>query len=128
MSLRDLQGKLRITRIETPEGDAMRVSGFVRDRLDEEGEADSDRFDAILRRFETLFPGVADPAQASLETVAHAVSRNGLPMIGKTRLPNLFLNTAPGTQGWAHACGAGKSIARIMSGLRPEFEFAFREL
>ena len=55
----------------------------------------------------------------SLETAVHAVSSNGLPMIGKTRLPNLFLNTAPGAQGWINACGAGKSIARIVSGLGP---------
>ncbi|VTU13311.1 D-amino acid dehydrogenase small subunit [Variovorax sp. SRS16] len=126
VTLRDRQGKLRIMRIETPAGDSLRVSGFARDRLDEEGEADSDRFDAILRRFEQLFPGAADTAHATLETVGHAVSRNGLPMIGKTRLPNLFLNTAPGAHGWVHVCGAGKSIARIMSGLRPELEFAFR--
>jgi D-amino-acid dehydrogenase len=49
-------------------------------------------------------------------------------MIGKTRLPNLFLNTAPGTPSWINALGAGKSIARIVSGLRPELEFAFRGL
>jgi D-amino-acid dehydrogenase len=126
LTLRDRQGKLRISRIETPAGDALRISGFVRDELGEEGEADSDRFDAMLRRFEQLFPGAADTAHASLETVAHAVSKDLLPVIGKTRLPNLFLNAAPGARGWAHVCGAGKSIARIMSGLRPELEFAFR--
>jgi D-amino-acid dehydrogenase len=126
LTLRDRRGKLRITRIETPAGDALRISGFVRDDLGDEDAADSDRFDAILRRFEQLFPGAADTAHASLETVAHVVSRDLLPMIGKTRLPNLFLNTAPGARGWAHVCGAGKSIARIVSGLRPELEFAFR--
>ncbi len=44
-------------------------------------------------------------------------------MIGRTRLPNLFLNTAPGARAWIHACGAGKSIARIVSGLRPRVHF-----
>ncbi len=55
-------------------------------------------------------------------------SSNRLPMIGKTRVPNLFLNTAPGTATWTHACGASKSLARIVSGLRPELDFAFRGL
>jgi len=75
-----------------------------------------------------LLPGAADTARASLATEMHAVSTNRLPMIGKTRLPNLFLNTAPGTPSWITALGAGKSIARIVSGLRPELQFAFRSL
>jgi diaminopimelate epimerase len=27
--------------------------------------------------------------------------------------------------GWTHSCGSGKSIARIVSGLEPEVDFAF---
>jgi D-amino-acid dehydrogenase len=27
--------------------------------------------------------------------------------------------------GWTHSCGSGKSIARIVSGLKPELDFAF---
>ncbi len=126
VALRDRQARLRIRRVETPAGDCLQASATVRASLDEENEHDSDRVDAILQRIETLLPGAADTAHASLETVVHAVSRNGLPMIGKTRLFNLFLNVAPGTRGWINACGAGKSIARIVSGLRPELEFAFR--
>ena len=126
IALHDRQGKLRITRFENANGVHLQVSSTVRVSLDEQSEPDSDRFEAILSRIKTLFPGVADTAQASLETATHAVSSNGLPMIGKTRVPNLFLNTAPGTPTWAHACGASKSIARIVSGLRPELDFAFR--
>jgi D-amino-acid dehydrogenase len=37
----------------------------------------------------------------------------------------LFLNTGHGTLGWTHACGSGKSIARIVAGLAPEVDFAF---
>lgn len=48
-------------------------------------------------------------------------------MIGGTRWPNLFLNTGHGTLGWTHACGSGKSIARIVSGLTPEVDFAFTQ-
>jgi D-amino-acid dehydrogenase len=35
------------------------------------------------------------------------------------------MNTGHGTLGWTHACGSGKSIARIVSGLAPEVDFAF---
>jgi D-amino-acid dehydrogenase len=51
-----------------------------------------------------------------------------VPLIGGTKLPNLFLNTGHGTLGWTHACGSGKSIARIVSGLAPEVDFAFTGL
>jgi D-amino-acid dehydrogenase len=128
IALHDRQGKLRIARVENANGVYLRVSSTVRVSHDEQSEPDSDRFEAILRRIEALFPGMTDTAQASFETAMHAVSRNRLPMVGKTRVPNLFLNTAPGTATWTHACGASKSIARIVSGLRPELDFAFRGL
>ena len=51
-----------------------------------------------------------------------------MPLIGRTKLANLYLNTGHGTLGWTHACGSGKSIARIVSGLAPEVDFAFTGL
>ncbi len=33
--------------------------------------------------------------------------------------------TGHGTLGWTHSCGSGKSIARIIGGLKPEVDFAF---
>ena len=48
-----------------------------------------------------------------------------MPIIGRSKLANLYLNTGHGTLGWTHSCGSGKSIARIVSGLAPEVDFAF---
>jgi D-amino-acid dehydrogenase len=48
-----------------------------------------------------------------------------VPIIGQSKRPNLYLNTGHGTLGWTHACGSGKSIARIVTGLAPEVDFAF---
>lgn len=128
-SLHDQSGKLRIKRIETHEGDALRVSALVRAvKGSEPSETDSDRFEAIKRRVNLLLPGATEIAQAQFQTTVHTVSADGMPLIGKTRLRNLFLNTAPGAPGWVNACGAGKSIARIVSGLRPELAFSFTNM
>ncbi len=128
VALHDREARLRIRRIDAPGGECLRISRIVRVGRDERAQSDADRFEAMLRRVDALLPGAGDAARASFETAAHAVSRTGLPVIGKTRLGNLFLNTAPGARGWTNACGAGKSIARIVSGLRPELEFAFRRM
>jgi len=48
-----------------------------------------------------------------------------VPLIGRTRYRNLFLNTGHGTLGWTLACGSGKAIADLISGHRPEVEFPF---
>jgi D-amino-acid dehydrogenase len=53
---------------------------------------------------------------------------SNVPLIGRSKLPNLFLNTGHGTLGWTHACGSGKSIAHIVSGDKPEVDFAFTGL
>lgn len=86
------------------------------------------RCDAILRRVEQLFPGAADTAHAQFWSGLRPATPGNLPIIGRSRLPNLFLNTGHGTLGWTHACGSGKSLARIVSGLAPEVDFAFAGL
>jgi D-amino-acid dehydrogenase len=49
-----------------------------------------------------------------------------VPLIGRTRYRNLFLNTGHGTLGWTLACGSGRALSDLISGRRPEVEFPFR--
>lgn len=83
------------------------------------------RCEAIVRRVEQLFPGAGDASQASFWSGLRPATPSNVPIIGKCKYPNLYLNTGHGTLGWTHACGSGKSIARIISGLAPEVDFAF---
>jgi D-amino-acid dehydrogenase len=41
---------------------------------------------------------------------------DGTPIVGATRLADLFLNTGHGTLGWTMACGAGKAVADVVCG------------
>jgi D-amino-acid dehydrogenase len=83
------------------------------------------RCEALVRRTEELFPGAGQTEHAQYWTGLRPATPSNVPIIGRSKLPNLYLNTGHGTLGWTHACGSGKSIARIISGLKPEVEFPF---
>jgi D-amino-acid dehydrogenase len=49
---------------------------------------------------------------------------DGTPVLGPTRLRNLYLSTGHGTLGWTMACGSGRVLADLLSGRKPEIETA----
>jgi D-amino-acid dehydrogenase len=124
VSLTDDEYKLVFSRLTGAGSDRLRIAGTA-----EFNGYDRDlnrvRCEAIVRRVEQLFPGAGDASQASYWTGLRPATPSNVPIIGKSKLPNLFFNTGHGTLGWTHACGSGKSIARIVSNLKPEVDFAF---
>jgi D-amino-acid dehydrogenase len=124
VSLTDDEYKLVFSRLTGPNSDRLRIAGTA-----EFNGYDRDlnrvRCEAIVRRVEQLFPGAGDATQASFWTGLRPATPSNVPIIGKSKFPNLYFNTGHGTLGWTHACGSGKSIARIVSGLAPEVDFAF---
>ena len=123
VSLTDDEYKLVFSRL----GDRLRIAGtaelkgYARD-------LNRVRCEAIVRRVEELFPGAGDTERAQFWTGLRPATPSNVPLIGRSKVKNLFLNTGHGTLGWTHACGSGKSIARIVSGLQPEVNFAFTGL
>jgi D-amino-acid dehydrogenase len=83
------------------------------------------RCDALTRRAREVFPGAADYALAEFWTGLRPSTPSNVPLIGKTRIPNLYLNTGHGTLGWTMAAGSGKALADIISGKKPEVDFRF---
>jgi D-amino-acid dehydrogenase len=73
-----------------------------------------------------LFPDAADYARARKWAGLRPATPGNVPVIGRTRFPNLFLNTGHGTLGWTLSAGSGRSIACLIAGRQPEVEFAFR--
>jgi D-amino-acid dehydrogenase len=49
---------------------------------------------------------------------------DGTPVVGRTSLPNLFLNTGHGTLGWTMAAGSGRLLADLISGRAPDIAHA----
>ena len=121
VSLTDDEFKLVFSRL----GDRLRIAGTA-ELNGYDRDLNRVRCEAIVRRVEELFPGAGDTSQAQFWTGLRPATPSNVPLIGGSRVKGLFLNTGHGTLGWTHACGSGKSIARIVSGLRPELDFAFQ--
>ena len=120
VSLTDDEYKLVFSRL----GDRLRIAGTA-ELNGYDRDLNRVRCEAIVKRVEQLFPGAGDSSQAQFWTGLRPATPSNVPIIGRSKLPNLFMNTGHGTLGWTHSCGSGKSIARIVGGLKPEVDFAF---
>jgi len=121
VSLTDDEYKLVFSRL----GDRLRIAGTA-ELNGYDRDLNRVRCEAIVCRVEELFPGAGDTEQAQFWTGLRPATPSNVPIIGRSKVGRLFLNTGHGTLGWTHACGSGKSIARIVSGLQPEVDFAFQ--
>jgi len=120
VSLTDDEYKLVFSRL----GDRLRIAGTA-ELNGYDRDLNRVRCEAIVKRTEELFPGAGDTERAQFWTGLRPATPSNVPIIGRSKLPNLYLNTGHGTLGWTHSCGSGDSIARIVSGLAPEVDFAF---
>jgi len=77
---------------------------------------------AILRHAKALFPGAGDFDAAELWCGLRPTTPDSVPLLGRTKLRNLFLDTGHGTLGWTMSCGSGKAVADLISGHPPEID------
>lgn len=120
VSLSDEAHKLVYSRL----GDRLRIAGTA-ELTGYDTSLNELRCRAILKRTMELFPEAGDAARAEFWTGLRPATPNNIPVIGRTRYENLYLCTGHGTLGWTHACGSGRAIADIVSGKKPEIDFAF---
>ena len=116
-TLLDESYKIAITRL----GDRIRVggmaeiSGFTNDLRPE-------RRRTLEHSLESLFPGAGTPHEATFWSGLRPMTPDGTPVIGATKVENLFLNTGHGTLGWTMACGSGQVVADLISGAAPAID------
>jgi len=120
VSITDHARKIVIARL----GDRLRVAGTAELAGYDTG-INVVRCQALARRCIELFPKAGRPDAAEYWTGLRPATPSNLPIIGRTRFPNLYLNTGHGTLGWTMACGAGRALADIVSGRSPEVKFGF---
>jgi D-amino-acid dehydrogenase len=78
---------------------------------------------AIARRIRELFPGLGGITTVENWSGLRPATPNNVPVIGRSKLRNLFLNTGHGTLGWTLACGSGSLLTDLISGRRLEVDF-----
>jgi D-amino-acid dehydrogenase len=66
-----------------------------------------------------LFPGAGKLEHATYWSGLRPMTPDGTPVVGGTKLANLFLNTGHGTLGWTMSCGSGQLLADLISGQKP---------
>ena len=109
--------KVAITRL----GDRIRVGGM----------AEVSGFDQALpaarratleQSLGDLFPASGDVAAATFWSGLRPMTPDGTPVVGRTPIGNLVLNTGHGTLGWTMACGSGRVVADLVGGQAPEID------
>ena len=120
VSLTDHARKIVISRL----GNRLRVAGTAELAGYDTG-INEVRCEALVKRCFELFPNAGRRDEAEYWTGLRPATPSNLPCIGRTRYPNLYLNTGHGTLGWTMACGAGQALADIVSGKKPKPEFRF---
>jgi D-amino-acid dehydrogenase len=123
VSLTDDEYKLVFSRL----GDRLRIAGTA-ELTGYNTELNELRCRAIVKRAEALFPGAGDASSAQFWTGLRPATPSNVPLIGRTRYPNLYLNTGHGTLGWTHSCGSARALSDIVDGRVPEIDFAFTDL
>ncbi len=86
---------------------------------------DRRRCQALVDHIDWMSPGAGRSNDATHWTGLRPTTPSNIPYVGKTRIPNLYINAGHGTVGWTQSCGSAKALAEIVAGRRPELDFPF---
>lgn len=120
VSLTDDERRLVMSRL----GDRLRVAGtaeFNGYNL----ELNAVRCASIIARINDLFPDLRPAGEPQLWCGLRPATPSNVPLVGRSRYDNLWLNTGHGTLGWTLSCGSAAALADLMDGKRPLPEFPF---
>jgi D-amino-acid dehydrogenase len=122
-SIVDEDHKVAITRL----GSRIRVAGTA-----EVGGYDTtlraNRLDTIVHVLSDLFPGGFQRDQMTFWTGLRPMTPDGTPIVGRSPLKRLYLNTGHGTFGWTMSLGSGRVVADLIHGRTPAIDMAGLEV
>ena len=109
--------KIAITRL----GERIRVGGMA-EIAGFDMTLHQKRRDTLVHSVEDLFGGAGDQSRATFWCGLRPMTPDGTPILGRSPISNLFLNTGHGTLGWTMAAGSGRVLADMMSGKAADIE------
>ncbi|MGJ9419186.1 D-amino acid dehydrogenase [Massilia sp. CMS3.1] len=116
ISVTDFERKVLYARI----GDKLRVAAMV-DIVGEDVQLDPKRIDSLTRQVQETMPHAADYGRLSAWAGLRPATPNSAPIIGATRLSNLWLNVGHGPLGFTFAAGTARVLADLMLEKAPPF-------
>lgn len=110
----DADGALMIARL----GDRLRVAGLWH-RPTGDGQPPKALVERLYRAAQRDFPSVTQTDRGQIWAGIHLGFADGLPRIGASESPGLWLNLGHGRAGWALACGSAQRLADALAGRDP---------
>lgn len=96
-------------------GDRIRVAGTA-EFTGRDTTMNPKRIANLREFFLSLFPEYPDPEAATAWTGLRPMTPDGIPYLGPTAVPNLYLNTGHGHLGWTMSCGSAAIVADLVCG------------
>ena len=76
----------------------------------------------LLSHFKAIFPESEGVSEPSYWHGLRPMTPDGRPIIGRTAMDNLFLNTGHGPLGWTLACASARLLAQVMNGEKTDLD------
>jgi len=120
-------------RLAIHEGSRRIVISRLGERLRAAGTAELTGYDASISATRTqaildvtmsVFPECGDAAKAERWAGFRPMTPDCLPILGRTKFDNLYMDTGHGSTGWTYACGSGRVIADMVSGAAPDIDLS----
>lgn len=83
------------------------------------------RCNNLVQRAREMFPSALDFDTVQFWSGLRPTTPSNIPLIGRTGLRNLYLNTGHGSLGWTMGAGSGRALADLVSNRKPEVDFPF---
>ncbi|MGI4858360.1 MAG: D-amino acid dehydrogenase [Janthinobacterium lividum] len=112
ISITDFARKVVYARL----GNRLRIAGMA-DLGRPNRDLEKNRLATLRREAEALFPDAGDYEHATPWAGLRPATPTGLPIIGRTRIPNLWVNIGQGALGFTLATGSAKLLADGLSGI-----------
>ena len=102
-------------------GDRLRIASTAEFTGFDRGHKPKD-FGPIFKAARELFPEGGDYSQPEFWAGLRPMTPSSVPILGRARYDNFYLNVGHGHVGWTMSCGTGRFVADLVAGRKPEID------